>query len=232
MIKRNIIAIGGGGFGRNPNKPIIEEYILNLSDKKKPTVTFFPTASAEDSGYIVNFYTAFGQLNCKAQHISLFKKTPDLKSIIAESDIIYIGGGNTKSMLAVFREWNLDTLIINAYKEGKVLAGVSAGAICWFEKGITDSWAGGLKILNCMGILKGTCCPHYDGEANRRPSVEKILKNKELENCLCIEDGAAAHYENEILKTSISFYKDKNTYQVSYKKDELIEKPLNRININ
>jgi dipeptidase E len=232
MIKRNIIAIGGGGFGRNPNKPIIEEYILNLSDKKKPTVTFFPTASAENSAYIVNFYTAFGKLNCKAQHISLFKKTPDLKSIIAESDIIYIGGGNTKSMLAVFREWNLDTLIINAYKEGKVLAGVSAGAICWFEKGITDSWAGGLKILDCMGILKGTCCPHYDGEANRKPSVKNFLKNKEIENCLCIEDGAAAHYENEILKTSISFYKDKNTYQVSYKKNELIEEPLDKININ
>ena len=232
MIKRNIIAIGGGGFGRNPNKPIIEEYILNLSNKKKPTVTFFPTASAEDSNYIVNFYTAFGKLNCKAQHISLFKKTPNLKSIIAESDIIYIGGGNTKSMLAVFREWNLDKLIINAYKKGKVLAGVSAGAICWFEKGITDSWAGGLKVLDCMGVLKGNCCPHYDGEANRKPSVEKILKNKELENCLCIEDGAAVHYENEILKTSISFYKGKNTYQVSYKKDGLIEKPLNRININ
>ena len=233
MDKRNISAVGGGGYGRNPNKPIIEEYILNLSDKKKPTVTFFPTASAEDSSYIVNFYTAFAKLNCKAQHISLFKKTPDLKSIIAESDIIYIGGGNTKSMLAVFREWNLDKLIINAYKEGKILAGVSAGAICWFEKGITDSWAGGLKILDCMGVLKGNCCPHYDGEANRKPSVEKFLKNKELEiDCLCIEDGAAVHYENEILKRSISFYKYKNAYQVSYKKDELIEEPLNKININ
>ena len=82
MNTRNIIAIGGGGFGRNPNKPIIEDYILNLSDSKKPTVTFFPTASAEDSGYIVNFYTAFSKLNCNAQHISLFKKTPDLESII------------------------------------------------------------------------------------------------------------------------------------------------------
>ena len=231
MTTRNIIAIGGGGFGRNPNKPVIEDYILNLSDSKKPIVTFFPTASAEDSNYIVNFYTAFSKLNCKAQHISLFKKTPDLKTIIDESDIIYIGGGNTKSMLAVFREWNLDTLIINGYKQGKILTGVSAGAICWFEKGITDSWAGGLKVLDCMGILKGVCCPHYDGEANRRPSVEKFLKNKEIDSCLCIEDGAAVHYENETFKTSVSFYKDKNTYQVNYKKNQLIEKSLNRISI-
>ena len=156
---------------------------------------------------------------------------PDLKKIIDESDVIYIGGGNTKSMLAVFREWNLDNLIIEAYKKGKILAGVSAGAICWFEKGVTDSWAGGLKILNCMGILKGVCCPHYDGEANRKPSVKNFLKNKEIEKCLCIEDGAAAHYQNEIFKTAISFYKDKNAYQVSYKKNELIEKPLTRIEI-
>ena len=228
---RNIVAIGGGGFGRNPNKPVIEDYIVNLSPSKKPVDTFFPPASAEDTGYIVNFYTAFSKLNCKSQHISLFKKTPDLKSIIDESDIIYIGGGNTKSMLAVFHEWNLDELIINAYKKGKILAGVSAGAICWFEKGITDSWAHGLRVLNCMNVLEGVCCPHYDGEANRRPSVEKFLKNKDISSCLCIEDGAAVHYQNETLKTAISFYKNKNAYQVKYTDNKLIENQLDKIQI-
>ena len=79
-------------------------------------------------------------------------------------------------MLAVFREWNLDSLILNAYKNGTILAGVSAGAICWFTKGITDSRAHGLKVLDCMNVIEGVCCPHYDGEANRRPSVEKFLK--------------------------------------------------------
>ena len=171
----HIVAIGGGGFGRNPNEAIIENYILNLSDSKKPNITFFPTASAENSDYIVNFYTAFSNLNCNAKHISLFKNTPNLDSIVNESDIIYIGGGNTKSMLAVFREWNLDKLLLKAYKEGKVLAGVSAGAICWFNQGITDSWEDGLRVLDCMGILEGVCCPHYDGEVNRKPSVEKLI---------------------------------------------------------
>ena len=228
---RHIIAIGGGGFGRNPNKPIIEDYIINLSSSKKPTITFFPTASAEDSGYIANYYTAFSKLNCKAQHISLFKNTPDLKSIINDSDIIYIGGGNTKSMLAVFREWNLDKLIIDAYKEGTILAGVSAGAICWFEKGITDSWENGLRVLDCMGVLDGVCCPHYDGETNRRPSVEKFLNTKEIDSCLCIEDGAALHYENDTLKTAISFYTDKNAYEVKRDKEKVIEIPLKKIDI-
>ena len=230
-LSRHIIAIGGGGFGRNPNKPVIEDYIVNLSSSSKPNVTFFPTASAEDGNYIVNFYTAFSKLNCNAQHISLFKKTPDLKSIIERSDIIYIGGGNTKSMLAVFREWNLDNLIVNAYKKGKILAGVSAGAICWFNKGVTDSWAHGLQILDCMNVLDGVCCPHYDGEANRRPSVEKFLKNNDIEDCLCIEDGAAVHYQNELLKTAISFYKDKNVYNVKYGSNKLVETALPKIQI-
>ena len=227
----HIIAIGGGGFGRNPNKPIIEDYIINLSFSNKPTVTFFPTASAEDPGYIKNFYTAFSKLNCKAQHISLFKNTPNLKNVIDNSDVIYIGGGNTKSMLAVFREWNLDNLIVDAYNQGKILSGVSAGAICWFEKGITDSWGDGLRILDCMNILKGTCCPHYDGEEDRRPSVEYFLKHKNIDSCLCIEDGAAVHYENNIFKTAISFYSNKNVYNVTYKNGTLIENPLNKIDI-
>ena len=228
---KHIVAIGGGGFGRNPNNPIIEKYILDLCPSKKPTITFFPTASAENSDYIVNFYTAFAKLNCTAQHISLFKNTPDLNKIIDESDIIYVGGGNTKSMLAVFREWKLDKLIIDAYKKGKILAGVSAGAICWFDKGITDSWDNGLRILECMNILEGTCCPHYDGESDRRPSVENFLRLKNITSCFCIEDGAALHYKNDCIETAISFYDNKNVYRVTYDDNKLVEVPLSKIDI-
>ena len=227
----HIIAIGGGGFGRNPNEPIIENYILNLSDSQKPNITFFPTASAENSDYIVNFYTAFSGLNCNAKHISLFKNTPNLESIIIDSDIIYIGGGNTKSMLAVFKEWNLDKLLLKAYKDGKILAGVSAGAICWFDQGITDSWEDGLRVLDCMGILKGVCCPHYDGEVDRKPSVEKFLKSNEIDACFCIEDGAAIHYQNNRFKTAVAFYQNKNAYEVKLNRGSIKETPLKKINI-
>ena len=226
-----IIAIGGGGFGRNPNHLKIERYIIDQSLSDCPNVCFIPTASAENPDYIKNFNIAFHQLKCNTSILSLFSRTPDLEALIMSQDVIYVGGGNTKSMLAVFREWNLDTLIINAYKKGKILAGVSAGAICWFEKGITDSWAHGLRILDCMNLLKGVCCPHYDGEANRKPSVKRFLENKDIDNCLCIEDGAAVHYENEILKTAISFYNNKNAYQVKYQKDKLIESPLKKIDL-
>ena len=101
-----IIAIGGGGFGRNPKEPIIEDYIVNTASCKKPKVTFFPTASAENKDYIVNFYNAFSRLDCTFNHISLFQNTPNLDLVIDKSDIIYIGGGNTKSMLSVFRNGN------------------------------------------------------------------------------------------------------------------------------
>ena len=97
-IKQQIIAIGGGGFGRNPNSPVIEKYILNQSKNPKPNSCFIPTASAEDKSYLVNYYTAFSKLDCSPTHINLFQRTPRLDSIINKQDIIYIGGGNTKSM--------------------------------------------------------------------------------------------------------------------------------------
>ena len=87
-----------------------------------------------------------------------------MRSIINKQDIIYIGGGNTKSMLAVWREWKLDQLLVKAYNRGAILCGVSAGAICWFEKGVTDSWASNLSVMDCLGFIGGCCCPHYNGE--------------------------------------------------------------------
>ena len=226
-----IIAIGGGGFGRNPNKPVIEEYILNQANVKKPKIAFFPTASAEDKQYVLNYYKAFSKFNCSPHNISLFQKTHDLQKIVDYADIIYIGGGNTKSMLAVFREWGLDKILINAYKSGKILAGVSAGAICWFEKGVTDSWAHGLRVMECMEVLEGSCCPHYDGEKNRRPSVMKFIEENTISSCLAIEDGSAVHFKDNKLHTAVSFYEDKESYHVSKKDDQIIEEKLTRINL-
>ena len=210
--KGHIIAIGGGGFGRSPKNPIIEDYIVKLAISNNPKIAFFPTASAENKDYVVNFYKAFSKLNCKPEYISLFQNTPDLNHIVNSSDIIYIGGGNTKSMLAVFREWDLDKMLFKAYQEGKILCGVSAGAICWFEKGITDSWEGDLRVLDCFNFLSGVCCPHYDGEEKRRPSVEKFIKNNQISDAICIEDGAAVHYQDNAFKTAISFYPKKKEY--------------------
>ena len=224
-----IIAIGGGGFGRNSRHNKIEKYILNQSDISNPNILFIPTASAENDHYIVNFYDCFSKLNCQPNHLSLFKRTPRLDGLINKADIIYVGGGNTKSMLGVWREWKLDILLKKAYHNGKILCGVSAGAICWFDNGITDSWASNLNILSCLGLLEGMCCPHYQEELDRRPSLHKILKKGELTFCWAIDGGAAIHFKGGLYFKSLSFYKDSYTYKVKKGEKGIIEEKLDSI---
>jgi len=215
--KGHIIAIGGGGFGRNPNHRKIEKYILELTGKEKPNVVFFPTASAENQAYIIQFYKCFTKMSCEPSHVTFFQRTPRLDSIINKADVIYVGGGNTKSMLAVWQEWKLDKLFLKAYNNGKILCGVSAGAICWFEQGITDSWASNLNVMDCLGFLPEMACPHYQEEKDRRPDVHKMLKQGKCGPGWAIDGGAAIHFKNGKYYKSIQFYSDSYVHYVSIK---------------
>ena len=215
--KGHIIAIGGGGFGRNPNHRKIEKYILELTGKEKPNIVFFPTASAENQAYIIQFYKCFTKMSCEPSHVTFFQRTPRLDSIINKADVIYVGGGNTKSMLAVWQEWKLDKLLLKAYNNGKILCGVSAGAICWFEQGITDSWASNLNVMDCLGFLPEMACPHYQEEKDRRPDVHKMLKQGKCGPGWAIAGGAAIHFKNGKYYKSIQFYSDSYVHYVSIK---------------
>ena len=215
--KGHIIAIGGGGFGRNPNHRKIEKYILELTGKENPNVVFFPTASAENQAYIIQFYKCFTKMSCEPSHVTFFQRTPRLDSIINKADVIYVGGGNTKSMLAVWQEWKLDKLLLKAYNNGKILCGVSAGAICWFEQGITDSWASNLNVMDCLGFLPEMACPHYQEEKDRRPDVHKMLKQGKCGPGWAIDGGAAIHFKNGKYYKSIQFYSDSYVHYVSIK---------------
>ena len=215
--KGHIIAIGGGGFGRNPNHRKIEKYILELTGKEKPNVVFFPTASAENQAYVIQFYKCFTKMSCEPSHVTFFQRTPRLDSIINKADVIYVGGGNTKSMLAVWQEWKLDKLLLKAYNNGKILCGVSAGAICWFEQGITDSWASNLNVMDCLGFLPEMACPHYQEEKDRRPDVHKMLKQGKCGPGWAIDGGAAIHFKNGKYYKSIQFYSDSYVHYVSIK---------------
>ena len=228
---KQIIAIGGGGFGRNPNQRIIEKYIIDQSSVSKPNILFIPTASAEDKSYTVNFYSCFNGLNCNPSHLNLFQRTPRIEGLINKADIIYVGGGNTKSMLAVWKEWKLDKLLIKAYSKGTVLAGVSAGAICWFDTGITDSWASNLNYIDCLGILPGSCCPHYDSEKDRRPSVHKFIEHGKIKSVYAIEDGAAIHFVDDAPYKNLSFFKDSKVFFVDKKNSIIQEKPQKMVSI-
>ena len=228
---KQIIAIGGGGFGRNPNQRIIEKYIIDQSSESRPNVLFIPTASAEDKSYTVNFYSCFNGLDCNPSHLNLFQRTPRIEGLINKADIIYVGGGNTKSMLAVWKEWKLDKLLFKAYNEGTVLAGVSAGAICWFDTGITDSWASNLNYIDCLGILPGSCCPHYDSEKDRRPSVHKFIEDEKIKSVYAIEDGAAIHFVDDAPYKNISFFKNSKVFFVDKQNSIVQEKPQKMVSI-
>tara|TARA_Y100001933_G_scaffold256978_1_gene302494 strand:- start:638 stop:1318 length:681 start_codon:yes stop_codon:yes gene_type:complete len=226
MGKRNIIAIGGGGFGRSLGNLKIEKYIVSLSNKKKPKVCFLPTASGDNDLYKLNFYRAFSSLNSITSHIDFFSRTEDLQKKISNQDIIYVGGGNTKSMLAVWKEWNLDVILKKAYENGTIMSGVSAGAICWFEKGITDSYSKDLKVIDCLGFVKGNACPHFDEEEEREPFVYEVLNKNILNSCFCIEGNCAIHITDGKDIKSINFGKDKKSFELSKKKDNILKKLL------
>ena len=132
--KRQIIAIGGGGFASQPENPALELYLLAQARRRNPSVCFVGTASGDAPTYVAKFYAAFAKLRCRPTHLPLFERTPKLEETILAQDVIYVGGGNTKSMLGVWREWQLPKLLRAAWNQGTVLAGISAGAICWFER--------------------------------------------------------------------------------------------------
>ena len=223
MHSKNIVAIGGGGFGRSLGSLEIEKYIISLISKKRPKICFIPTASGDSSLYKLNFYRAFSKLDCITSHIDFFSRTENLEEKVLTQDIIYVGGGNTKSMLAVWKEWNLNNILQDAYEKGIVMSGVSAGAICWFEKGITDSFAEELNIIDCLGLVEGISCPHFDEEKEREPYVNDVIQREIIESCICIEGNCALHIKNDFEYSSIDFGNGKKCFRVTKDNNNLIK---------
>ena len=230
-MKKHIVAIGGGGFGRNNSSYLIENYILNISSKDCPNICFLPTATGDLDSYIVRFYSIFSRLNCIPSHIEFFKRTTDIQNHIMKQDIIFVGGGNTKSMLAIWNAWGMSELLNKAYNQGVIMSGVSAGAICWFTSGITDSWDNELRILPCLNFISGTCCPHYDEEPSRIPYVKKILLEEKVTNCIAIEGGSAMHFIDGKPFKNVSFNNNKNTYNVFLDNKDIVECPYEKIQL-
>jgi peptidase E len=225
-IRRQIIALGGGGFAADPTNLVLDRYILAQARHPEPAVAFLPTATGDADSYIVRFYDAYLGLPCRPSHLSFFRRTLDLRSYLLAQDVIYVGGGNTKSMLAVWREWSLPEILREAWESGVVLAGISAGAICWFEQGVTDSWADRLRVLDCLGFLPGSCCPHYDGEVERRPAYHRLLRNGEITPGLAIDNSVAIHFINNEIHRVVASRKSATAYYVSIIDGNVREDPI------
>ncbi len=219
MKMRQIIAMGGGGFSMEPDNPLLDRYILKEAKTANPKICFLPTASGDSEQYISRFYSFFNDQNCDPSHLSLFNPpSRDLESFVLEKDILYVGGGNTKNLLALWKEWGLDSILRKAWEEGVILAGLSAGAICWFEQGVTDSYGDGLEPINCLGFLKGSNCPHYDGETERRPAYHKLMETNKLHSGIALDDGVAIHYKEKEIHKIVSSRPNAKAYSVSLEK--------------
>ncbi len=220
--------MGGGGFLMEPDNPRLDRYILDATDVKKPKICFLPTASGDAPSFLEKFYASFGNLSCVLSHLSLFKPpASDLRSFVMEQDAIYVGGGNTRAMLALWREWSLDEILREAWQAGIVLAGLSAGSLCWFEEGLSDSVkANQLLPIHGLGFLKGSHCPHYDGEPWRRPTYHRCLREGRLKAGYAADDGAALHFVGDEPWKAVSSRPSARVYRVSWNGQKIEETAL------
>ncbi len=229
-MKRQIIAMGGGGFSMEPDNPLLDDYILAQADKPQPKVCFIGTASGDSERYISNFYEAFRQKDCQPAHLSLFQgHTNKIEDFVMEQDVFYVGGGNTRNLLVLWKEWGLDRMLRKAYDKGTIMAGISAGSICWFEQGLTDSVPLQLNKLDCLGFLKGSNTPHFDGEAERQESYRGKVQSGEMLGGIACDDSVGLHFINEELVKVISSVPGKLARHIECREGQLKETLLSPI---
>lgn len=224
---RQIIAMGGGGFSMEPDNLLLDRYVLAQANNTNPKICFIPTASGDSDQYVDNYYKAFRTLDCIPTHLSLFRPNfVDLEQFVLEQDILYVGGGNTRNMLVLWKEWGLDHLLRCAYERGIILAGLSAGSLCWFEEGQSDSEYRGMYKLACLGFIKGSHNPHYDSEVERRSAYHRFIADGTLQPGYGVDDGAALHYIDESLYQTVSSRPHAKAYAVSNSNGLIIENEL------
>jgi peptidase E len=219
--ERHIVGLGGGGDTKEQTDRLYE-YILGLTGKERPRVLFIPTAIAEDSDYIVSFYERFASRG-EASHLETFPWPPEnLREVILSQDVINVSGGNTANMLAIWKVHGIDTLLREAWENGVVLCGASAGMICWFEGGVTDSFGPQLAGMECLGFLPGSACPHYDGEEQRRPRYRELVDGGFPEG-VAADDGVGIHYVGTEIAEVVTCRPGAAAYRVTRDGEERLE---------
>jgi dipeptidase E len=224
---RHIVALGGGGFSMESRNPLLDDFILGLAGKPRPKVCFVPTAGGDNDNYVARFYRSFDASRCSPSHLPLFQgRLPELAKFLCEQDLIYVGGGNTANMLAVWCVHAMDKALSAAWRKGVVLCGASAGGMCWFEAGITDSFGSRLAPLrDGLGFLKGAFCPHYDGEQERRPALHRALGHA-FPPTLAADDGVGLHFVGARFAEAISSRPGAHAYRVRWADGKAIEDPI------
>jgi dipeptidase E len=220
MDRPTIVAIGGGSCGLEQENRTLDDYLLALTGKERPKVCNIPTAGGDASESLVRFYTAYTADRCLPSHLALFHRTVrDLREFLLGQDMIFVGGGNTAAMLAIWRQHGLDAILREAWERGILLCGVSAGGNCWFEGCSTDSF-GDLGALNDgLGFLPGSFCPHYDGEEQRRPTLRQFVSTRRLPDGWAADNHSALRFEGTDLAEAVSSKPAAKAYRVSLTPD-------------
>ena len=211
---RRVVACGG----QQLLYPALTTYLLGLARRPRPKVLFLGTASGDGAGYLLTFYQAMAGVDCEPSHLALFDRVvDDIEGLVRAQDVVIVGGGNTANMLAIWRLHGVEAGLRSAYAGGTVLSGWSAGCLCWFEGGITDSFTPDLGPLrDGLGILAGSACPHYDSQDLRRPVYAREIAAG-MAPGIALEDAVAARYEDEKLVEIVSARPDGRAFHVDAK---------------
>jgi dipeptidase E len=211
-----------GGWAEEP----LWEYVLGLSGRQCPRLLFLPTASADDPRYVVDVYERF-RGRADVSHVAFFPwPLDDLRRHTLEQDVIVVSGGNTANMLAIWRVHGFDRILREAWESGIVLCGGSAGAICWFEACVTDSFGPQLEgMRDGLGFLPGSACPHYDGEELRRPRYTELVRDG-FPPGIAIDDLAGVRFDGTTLREAVTTREGAGAYRVSPDGEEPLETRL------
>jgi dipeptidase E len=221
MSEKTIVGLGGGGETLAQTARLWD-YVLGLARKDRPRMLFLPTAIADSDEGIVWFYERFAG-RAELRHLKTFPYPPDdLRELVLGQDLICVSGGNTANMLAIWRVHGIDELLREAWENGTVLWGASAGMICWFEQGVTDSFGPQLEGMDCLGWLEGSACPHYDGEELRRPRYRELVDGG-MKDGIAAEDGVAVRYVGTEVVEIVTCRPGTAAYRVTRDGEEKLE---------
>jgi dipeptidase E len=217
-----IVGIGGGGDTPEQFRALLN-YVLALTGKERPRVLHVPTATGDSAESIVNMYERLGAL-CELSHLRFFPyPPPDLRELVLSQDAVSVGGGNVANMLAIWRVHGFGEILREAWEQGVVLFGVSAGMLCWFESVVTDSFGLQLEGLrDGLGWLSGSACPHYDGEERRRPRYRELVDSG-FPDGIAADDGVGLHYVGTELREVVTCRPGATAYRVTRDGEERLE---------
>jgi peptidase E len=216
-------------YGSGPNKMFIKE-IIQLTGKDKPKICYLPTASGDSQRSIIRWYELVSDLSVEPYvqrvWISSYNQKESFEERLLDMDAIVVGGGNTLNMIAIWKAQGIDTVLHKALNKGIVLAGGSAGSLCWFDNGTTDSRPKELTVVEGLGFLPFSHCPHYDSEEYRRPLYHKNIKNGIFKPGYAMDNNSGIIFKNGEPFKVVSIGEEYNCYFVSLQDGEIIEEKL------